>query len=310
MRFMVTGGAGFIGSNLCELLLEEDHDVLVIDDLSAGYEHNLSGCSRLELHRARVQDLSDGNLGSIDGIFHLAAQASVPVAVEQLYESSSTNIQSSLRILDWARKRRLPVVYASSSAVYGELPFGDDGSDEVDLASPYAVDKYAVEKYAEVAYKLYRTRSIGLRLFNVYGPRQDPRNPYSGVVALFVDRLARNKIITVYGGYQTRDFVFVKDVTAVLLKSMLHIREKGGAFVFNLGTGQSVTIDELLQTLAKIVGKNPVTRYEPLPAGDPSVSLGTSQRIAAELSLDLGQFTELEGGLIKTIEHAKAASAP
>jgi UDP-glucose 4-epimerase len=187
------------------------------------------------------------------------------------------------------------------------LPFGDDRSDEIDLSSPYAVDKYALEQYAAVAHSLYGTPSIGLRFFNVYGPKQDPNSPYAGVIALFIDRLARNKPITVYGGYQTRDFVFVADVATVLYHSMTHLQRNGGRSVFNVATGKSVTIDELLHKLASALQTEPQVAHEALPAGDPAVSLGSSARMAQELSLDVERFTPLETGLLATLRYATSS---
>ena len=138
----------------------------------------------------------------------------------------------------------------------------------------------------------------------MYGPKQDPRNPYSGVISIFIERLSRNQPVTVNGGRQTRDFIFVVDVAATMYKSMTHLQATGGHSVFNVGTGKSVTINALLDTLANLLGKEPQVHYKPLPPGDPSVSLGSSEKMAQELSLDIEQFASLEAGLARTIEYA------
>ena len=301
MRLLVTGGAGFIGSHLCGLLLDQGHDLLVIDDLSAGDLGNLSHSPRLAFHQGRVQDLNENRLGVIHGIFHLAAQAAVPVSVSRFYESSLNNIQSSLKVLDWACSRGVPLVYATSSAVYGDLPNGDDRCDHVDLLSPYAVDKYSLERYAGMMHGLNGLGSIGFRLFNVYGPGQDSRNPYAGVISIFIDRLLQGEPVTVYGGYQTRDFIFVGDVTRILQSAMSHLMENNCQHIFNLGTGISVSIDDLLSQLAALVGTTPTVSYEPLPPGDPAASGGSTDHLAETLSLDLGALTSLPEGLAQTL---------
>jgi UDP-glucose 4-epimerase len=127
----------------------------------------------------------------------LAAQASVPISVAKFGSSSSSNMLGTIKVIDYCRVNQIPLVYASSSAIYGNLELGDDQNSRVDLVSPYATDKYAMELYAKTAYKLYQLSSIGLRFFNVYGPRQDSTSSYSGVISTFVDRLLRRKSITI-----------------------------------------------------------------------------------------------------------------
>jgi len=239
----------------------------------------------------------------LDGIFHLAAQASVPISITEFYTSCQNNILSSLRVFDMARRFDIPVVYASSSAVYGNLPKGDDTSNLTELESPYAVDKYSMEKYAEVAYKLYKLPSIGLRFFNVYGSKQDPNNPYSGVISIFIKQVNCGETVTVNGGYQTRDFIFVKDIVNVLVKAMNILHNKTMAVVVNVGTSKSVTIDDLLDAIVKLIGRKPIVEYKPLPAGDPVISSGTSDKMVNLFDMSLDNFTELEDGLKETIRY-------
>jgi len=202
-----------------------------------------------------------------------------------------------------ARRFDVPVVFASSSAVYGNLPIGDDTSGLVEFESPYAVDKYSMEKYAEVAYKLYKLPSIGLRFFNVYGAKQDPNNPYSGVISIFIKQVNCGEIVTVNGGYQTRDFIFVKDVVNVLVKAINILHAKSMTEIVNVGTGRSVTIDDLLDAIVNIIGRSPKVEYKLLPAGDSEVSSGTYDKMVNLFDLSLDNFTKLEDGIKETIRY-------
>ena len=165
MRYLITGGAGFIGSHLVEDLTKSKHEVIVEDNLSSGYIDNITEPKNCRIYTKRIQELDFQKFKYIDGIFHLAAQVSVPISITEFYTSCENNISRSLKVFDIARRLNIPVVYASSFAVYGNLPKGDDTSSSCDLESPYLVDKYSMEKYAEVAYKLYKLPSIGLRFF-------------------------------------------------------------------------------------------------------------------------------------------------
>jgi UDP-glucose 4-epimerase len=301
MKYLVTGGAGFIGSHLVENLMRTKHEVIVVDDLSSGHIDNITDRANCRIYTQRIQDLDLETFKDLDGIFHLAAQASVPVSITEFYTSCQNNILSSLTVFDMARRLDIPVVYASSSAVYGNLPTGDDTSGLFELESPYAVDKYSMEKYAEVAYKLYKLPSIGLRFFNVYGPKQDPNNPYSGVISIFIKQVNCGGTVTVNGGYQTRDFIFVKDVVNVLVKAMNILHNKSMVEVVNVGTGRSVTIDDLLDAIVNLIGRRPKVEYKPLPAGDPEVSSGIYDKMVNLFDLSLHNFTKLEDGLRETI---------
>ena len=308
MTYIVTGGAGFIGSHLIEKLIQKDNRVLCIDDLSSGYLSNLPVHKNITLFKMAVQDINysdllKGDLTTIDGIFHFAAQASVPKSITDFYSSSNNNLLSTLRVWDWAIKSNTSIVYATSSAVYGNLPIGDDTISKFDILSPYAQDKLTMEHYAAMAWKVYQTRSIGLRFFNVYGPRQDPANPYSGVISIFIDRLLKNMPVTINGGYQTRDFIYVSDIADVLIKSMDRLHENPMCEVFNVGTGKSITIDELLLSLKKIIKTEPEIIKRKLPLGDPEHSSGTYERLEKILEMDINCFTSLDAGLLNTIKY-------
>ena len=156
MKYLVTGGAGFIGSNLTDELLKSDCEVIVVDDLSSGYEGNLESHPNLQLLKTKIQDTDSGCFKGINGIFHLAAQASVPISITDFYSSSLNNIDSSLKIFEYAKIYNVPVVYASSSAIYGNLPVGDDEKQIYEILSPYAQDKLTIEKYAKLFYDIYQ----------------------------------------------------------------------------------------------------------------------------------------------------------
>ena len=153
-----------------------------------------------------------------------------------------------------------------------------------------------------MAWKVYKTKSIGLRFFNVFGPRQDPSNPYSGVISIFIDRLKSNLPLTVNGGYQTRDFVYVLDVVRCITKSMTILQEKSLCEILNVGTGKSVTIDSLLESLSSIINVHPEVIKAKLPIGDPEKSAGVYNKLNEILKININEFTNLEKGLRETIE--------
>ena len=303
--YLVTGGAGFIGSHLAESLISKGHHVLVIDDLSSGHLSNLPSDLANTVICKPVQQVGEAQVASVDGIFHLAAQASVPQSIEHFFESSQNNLLSGLKVFDWAKNLEVPVVYASSSAVYGDLELGDDQEARYDILTPYAQDKLTLEDYGKMMSKLNDLSSLGLRLFNVYGPRQDPNNPYSGVISIFIDRILRGEAVTVNGGFQTRDFVFVTDVVSVMETAMTLMHERKCSDYCNVGTGRSVTIDELLFLLKKILDADPEVIRKGLPSGDPVRSIGTYDKIKEVLGVDIKSFADLGSGLIDTVEYVQ-----
>ena len=141
------------------------------------------------------------------GIFHLAAQSSVPLSISDFYNSSSNNVASSIKVFELAKKFNIPVIYASSSAIYGDLPIGNDNKKKFSITSPYAQDKLVLEDYAKMSYDVFGVSSVGLRLFNVYGPGQNSNSPYSAVIPIFLNRMKKNQTVIINGGYQTRDFI-------------------------------------------------------------------------------------------------------
>ena len=296
MRYLVTGGGGFIGSHLVDRLADKN-EVLVIDDFSTGSRENLfTNNNSVSLIEESVQKFQYNQVENFDGIFHLAAQTSVPLSLKNYYGSSSNNLTSTMKVLDWCRELNIPVVYSSSSAVYGNLPLGNDEVEKYDIMSPYAQDKLTMEDFAKMAYNVYGVSSIGLRLFNVYGPRQDPENPYSGVITIFIDRILNNMPVTVTGGFQTRDFVYVQDVVDVMIKSMGLLHKKEVCEVLNVGTGLSISINELLVLVKNLLNAEPKVVRDELPKSDPEQSAGTFSKLKRFLSMDVSLFTDLETG--------------
>lgn len=306
MKILVTGGAGFIGSHLCEALLETDNQVVVLDDLSTGSHANLAMIlDKITFVDCKVENYDFDALKNIDIVVHLAAQASVPLSIAKFYESSKTNLLSSIKILDFCVNQNIPLVYASSSAVYGGLPYGDDDVDANDLISPYAADKYALELYSKVLSVTSNLSSIGLRFFNVYGPRQDPSSPYSGVISIFAKRLYEQQDITVNGGSQTRDFVYVADVALAIVEAINLALSAKICESVNVLTGRSVSIDWLADSLIEATKSSGKKIYNELAPGDPLESNGAVNKLSHLLGIRSSDMVPLEQGLAMTLDYLR-----
>jgi UDP-glucose 4-epimerase len=299
--YVVTGGAGFIGSHLTDALLAAGHTVRVIDDLSTGHRTNLD--SRAELIVADICDAGAlrAALAGAAGCYHLAAIASVARANEDWAGTHRVNLTGTIQVLDACRAGHLPVVYASSAATYGNV--GDAVAHEALPCAPqtaYGADKYGSELHAAVGWGVHGVPSFGLRFFNVYGPRQDPNSPYSGVISIFADRIGRGAGITVHGdGQQTRDFVFVADVVAHLTAAMAYLGRTPGAWVSNVCTGRETSILQLAETLGQIAGRPPAIAKGPARAGDIRRSVGAPAR--ARQMLGVSAEVLLADGLAVTM---------
>ena len=306
MKILITGGSGFIGSNLCDYLLLKGDELIIVDDLSTGHKSNLSSViDKIEFYKEKIEHFDFDKVSNIDAIVHLAAQPSVPLSITNFSDSSSSNLLGTINVIDYCRIRKIPFIYASSSAVYGDLTLGNDESLEIDLLSPYATDKYAMELYAKTAYKLYQLSSVGLRFFNVYGPRQDPGSPYSGVISIFADRMLEGREVTINGGHQTRDFIYVQDVTETIYRAVNISSESQVCEISNVLTGDIVTIDDLADQMIDIIGAKVEKSYNPLPAGDPEQSDGTIEKMVELFKIKLTNFTKLNEGLIDTIQYIR-----
>ena len=301
-KYLITGCAGFIGSNLVKSL-EKDYELILVDDLSEGAIGNLPKNLRKKLIKKKIQNLRKLNTKSLSGIFHLAAQASVPLSLKEFYKSTLNNLASSIKAFEFSKKYSAPVVYASSSAIYGNLPLGNDEIRKFSILSPYAQDKISIEDYAKRSYEIFGVPSIGLRLFNVYGPGQNANSPYSSVIPIFINRMLKKLPITINGGFQTRDFIYVKDVVDVMKKSMQKIQKKNVCKNLNLGTGRSVKITVLFNLIKEMLEVNPKIIRKKLKKFDPKKSSGTFKKINKFLNLKKNNFTKIEDGLINTISY-------
>lgn len=277
-KYLVTGGAGFIGSHIVEKLLENDNRVVVLDDFSTGRLENLEHLidnSNLAVIKGSVSDFTavQDSMQDCDGVFHQAALVSVQGSIDEPVKSFTNNTLGTFNVFEAARINKvLNVVYATSAAVYGQndnVPLKE--SDLPAPLSPYALDKRYAEELANVYFQNYGIRSVGLRYFNVYGPRQCPDSEYSGVISIFIKRLIDGVPVTIFGdGEQTRDFVFVKDVANANSLSMATM--KNAAMVYNCGSGSSVTINELYGQIAAAVGGGAVPDFGPARASEVRLS--------------------------------------
>ncbi len=298
--YLVTGGAGFIGSHLCDALLRQGDSVRVLDDLSTGSRVNLPAGVPLIEGDVADPDAVRAAVDGVDGCFHLAAIASVERGVTDWRGTHRTNLTGTITLFDAIRQTgTVPVVYASSAAVYGDAPVPIREETERQPLSAYGADKYACELHARVAGHVHGIPTTGLRFFNVYGPRQDPRSPYSGVISIFCQRILQGAGIDIYGdGQQSRDFVSVDDVLAALLAAM---QQPGlDAPVFNVCTGQPTTVLDLAKLIARLTGTTPQIRHQPPRAGEIRHSIGAPERSRAVLGLAPPQA--LESGLRKVLD--------
>lgn len=272
-RYLVTGGAGFIGSHLVDALVGDGHVVRVLDNFSTGRRANLESAlasRKIEIVEGDVREadvVREAVVGT-DGVFHLAALVSVQKSIEQPQFSFDINVYGTVNVLEAARWARIPrVVLASSAAVYGDASVPIQEDVVTWPLSPYALDKLSAEQYCALYGRLYGLETLALRFFNVYGLRQDPTSPYSGVISIIADKLRRRVGVTVFGdGEQTRDFVHVSDVVQANIAAMT-IAHKG--FVAcNVATGRAVSINQLLKTLSSQAGWQPPIEHAPVRAGD------------------------------------------
>ncbi len=293
LKYLVTGGCGFIGSHVSDRLLEEGHQVRILDNLINSSKQYLP--PQAEFMNGSITDdaILKQALQGVDGIFHLAALVSVTDSVAHWHENHQVNCAATIRLLELASG--LPIVFASSAAIYGDTPELPQREETIPRPlSPYAIDKLTCEMHAKLAWDLYRTPSASFRFFNVYGPRQNPSSPYSGVISKFADLLAHHAPITIYGdGNQRRDFVYVKDVAEILVQTMSP--NLSGAHIYNLCTGHSISINELADLMGQIAGITIKKEYAPSRAGEILVSCGDPSK--ALKTLGLQPRTPLKQGL-------------
>ena len=308
--YVVTGGCGFIGSHLCEALLRRGDRVRILDDLSTGSLANKPAAAELIRGDIRDREVVASAIAESDGCFHLAAIASVEQTNRQWVETHRVNLTGTITIYDAARRAgprggAVPVVYASSAAIYG-----DQGATAIaETAHPlplsaYGADKLACEHHARVASTVHGVPTTGLRFFNVYGPRQDPRSPYSGVISIFCDRIAGGQDVDILGdGRQTRDFVYVGDVVSALILAMDGVSTEPA--VFNVCTGRATSVRDLAEVIAKLCRNRPQFISREPRRGEIRHSLGDPA--SARQSLGFAATELLEAGLAKTLESLQKA---
>ena len=315
MRYLVTGGAGFIGSNTVDELVRRGHSVVVLDDLSSGKEENLAEIrSKITFVKGSITDLEavQKAIHQAEYVIHLAARTSVPRSVKDPLETNKINVEGTLNVLVAARDNKVKrVVFSASSSVYGETPtLPKSEAMQPQPISPYGVSKYAGELYAQTFGRCYGLETVCLRYFNIFGPRQDPDSPYSGVLSRFAAAFLEEQPPVVYGdGEQTRDFTYVDNAVQANLLACEAPSAPGA--VFNVGTGARVSLNQTLEQFQRISGKKLEVKYEPAREGD----IRDSQADITKAREVLGYEPSVmfEEGLERTFEwyrvhHAKNAA--
>jgi len=307
-KALVTGGAGFIGSHLVDALLSEGREVTVLDNLSTGRLSNLEHIiDRITFHRAdlRNPEILINAAKDCDIIFHHAAVVSVPSTVDDPVDSAMVNEIGTLLVLEAARKNNIKkVILASSSAVYGDDPdIPKHENMTPNPKSPYAVQKLSGEFYARLYVDLFGLEPVCLRYFNVYGPRQDPSSPYSGVISIFMTQAFSKKTPVIYGdGNQYRDFVFVKDV--VRFNLLAASADEAIGKTFNVGTGKFTRINRLWEMIQRLEGSDIEPEYERARPGDIRESVASIDY--AKKILGFEPEYSFENGLKETFEYYKS----
>jgi nucleoside-diphosphate-sugar epimerase len=303
VKVLVTGGAGFVGSHLVQALLARGDEVVVFDNFSSGKRENLAGLP-VTVMEGDVADLTAVTQAAADCglIFHQAALVSVPQSIAEPERNHHSNVTGTFNVFEAARRAGVQrVVYASSAAVYGDepsLPKHEESA--IAPLSPYAAAKYMAEVYAGAFAHAYPAMTfVGLRYMNVFGPRQDPGSPYSGVLSIFCRAALAGQTVTIHGdGRQTRDFVFVRDVVQANLLAGA-VAMTGSTAVFNIGRGQQTSLNQLVNLLAELVGRPLPLVYGPERHGDIRHSVADISRARAilnyqpEVSLREGVATTL-----------------
>lgn len=306
--FLVTGGAGFIGSHIATALVERGDRVKVLDNLCTGHRHNLEHLAgRVELIEGDVSDprAVATAVEGVDCIFHEAALASVPRSVEMPLDTNLACVTGTVTLLDAARKAKVRrIVYAGSSSAYGDQPWASKReTDFLDPLSPYAAAKLAAEHYCHAFYKTYGLETVTVRYFNVFGPRQDPKSEYSAVIPLFVTALLAGKTPTIFGdGRQSRDFTYVENVVR---GNLLAADAEGVAGLsINVACGYQTNLLDLIGAINRLLGTNIQPKHAPARLGDVRESL--ADITLARKLLNYEPVVHFEEGLRRSIEYYKS----
>ena len=308
MKALITGGAGFIGSNIAKELASRGNDVAVLDDLSSGYRSNIQGIPGVRLIEADIRDQAavDAAVEGVDAVFHLAASVGNKRSIDQPVNDAEINVIGTLRVLEAARKAGVrKIVMSSSAGIFGELktlPIREDHPVEPD--SPYGASKLCAEKQGLAYAKLYGMEVVCLRYFNVYGPSQR-FDAYGNVIPIFVFQMLRGEPVTIFGdGEQTRDFVNVREVVLANIRAAM---APGVSGAFNIGSGTRISINDLVERLRANCGLNPVVRRGPPRAGDVRDSLADIS--AARRAFGFEPAVTIDEGLPEYIRWARTEVA-
>ena len=308
-QYLVTGGAGFIGSHLCRRLLASGCAVRVLDDLSSGRRENLAALDgEVDLVEGDLRDeaLVSAALAGVDYVLHHAAVASVQTSIERPRFEQEVNAVGTLQLFEAARRAGVRrVVFAASAASYGNDPTAPKREEMLPAPeSPYAISKIAGEYYARVYSSLYGLEVVCLRYFNVFGPRQDPSSPYSGVISIFAERMLAGAAPTVFGdGGQSRDFVYVDNVVEANMRACAMPGIAGR--VYNIGCGRSASLLELVAALNRVLGTAIEPEFAPARPGDVRISLADITRAQRELGYE--PVVHFEEGLEQTLAWMRTA---
>ncbi|NQT83346.1 SDR family oxidoreductase [bacterium] len=303
-HYLVTGGAGFIGSNIASELVRRGESVRIIDDLSTGREQNLNAfLDKVEFIRGDICDsaIIQKAVSGVDYVLHQAAIPSVERSVKDPATTNKANVDGTLSLLIASRDAGVKrVVFASSSSIYGDSPTLPKTEDMTpNPLSPYAASKIIGEYYCRVFHNLFRLETICLRYFNVFGPRQDPTSQYAAVIPIFITAVASDRQPTVYGdGLQSRDFTFVDNVVGANLLACSAPEEAAGQ-VYNIACGERLTLLDLLGELGGILDKRPQPIFDPPRPGDVKHSLADISR--AKKYLGFGPKVSFAEGLRRTV---------
>ncbi|CAM3969061.1 UDP-glucose 4-epimerase [Pseudomonas reidholzensis] len=304
---LITGGAGFIGSHLCDALLDKGYAVRILDDLSTGKRDNLQlQHPALELIEGDVADaaLVARAAAGCHAVVHLAAVASVQASVDDPVKTHQSNFIGTLNVCEAMRVNGVRrVLFASSAAVYGNNGEGQSIAEDTPKAplTPYAVDKLASEQYLDFYRRQHGLEPVVFRFFNIFGPRQDPSSPYSGVISIFSERATQGLPIKVFGdGEQTRDFLYVGDLVQVMVQALEQETVEEGAV--NIGLNQATSLNQLLAALQQVVGSLPEVSYGEARSGDIRHSRADNQRLLARF--DFPQPTSMVEGLARLLGKA------
>lgn len=302
--YLVTGGAGFIGSNIAETLINKGENVRIIDNFLTGKPENMATFKdKVEFIEGDLRDLETVKkaMKDVNYVIHQAALPSVPKSVDLPIESNEHNTNGTLNVLYSAKESGVKrVVYAASSSAYGDQPQSPKVETMIPMPmSPYAVNKLTGEYYCAAFYKVYGLETVALRYFNVFGPRQDPTSFYSAVIPKFIAALLKNEQPTIFGdGEQSRDFTYIDNVVSANLLACK--AEDAGGYMCNVACGESFTLNQLLRELQNILGTNIEPIYEAPRVGDVKHSLADITK--AKLKLGFEVLVDFKEGLKKTVE--------